>query len=521
VATRWVGHCNFLYLADSVKYALALNDYDVTQHQPHPPGYALYIAAAKLISWLTHDPNLALIVVSILLSVGAILAVYYLAKKIYGSKVAWVAVLLLASAPVFWIHGQVALNYLSDALFSAWFGYLSYTVLTDKKVAVSRIGWATVVLAIGGGFRPTLVLFMLPLWLWMLYRSRSWRTIAANLTILAALTLSWLIPAAILSGGFVQFWQSVNALLFTPRSLHNFAAILQGVNVVWDHFNMMLKALLINFNLTAGALVIFLALLSVPRTEGKKSSRLNLYFWLALIVPAIVFYLMGIYTLPGYLLVIIPTLTILLAKTVVIIIETAVELLIRRPESRRGWFSGLLVVVTVLLVVGNCWIYLRPDYRTDDSHEPTYQSIRIVNRLWSRVIPTIKKEFNPQNTIIVIDQPFVGWGIEHFQYYLPEYEVYQRINWGIYNPEGKIWYRAYGQKFDLIDSLNILPSDTKMIMIRLSWSGIVTGGLQVVPLSGGSEGIVYYDLTDPAVRSAIAKTNNVKLIDSGETTTVN
>src|SRR5690349_2118022 len=33
---------------DSVNFALGVRDFDVARHQPHPPGYPVYIALAKL-----------------------------------------------------------------------------------------------------------------------------------------------------------------------------------------------------------------------------------------------------------------------------------------------------------------------------------------------------------------------------------------------------------------------------------------------------------------------------------------
>ena len=32
---------------DSINFALGIRDYDVSRHQPHPPGYPLFIVAAK------------------------------------------------------------------------------------------------------------------------------------------------------------------------------------------------------------------------------------------------------------------------------------------------------------------------------------------------------------------------------------------------------------------------------------------------------------------------------------------
>jgi hypothetical protein len=34
---------------DSVNFAFGLDDFDVTKHWPHPPGYPVYIAAGKLV----------------------------------------------------------------------------------------------------------------------------------------------------------------------------------------------------------------------------------------------------------------------------------------------------------------------------------------------------------------------------------------------------------------------------------------------------------------------------------------
>ncbi len=41
-----------LYNWDAVQFALALGEYDVVKHQPHPPGYILYVALARLVQRL-------------------------------------------------------------------------------------------------------------------------------------------------------------------------------------------------------------------------------------------------------------------------------------------------------------------------------------------------------------------------------------------------------------------------------------------------------------------------------------
>src|SRR5215470_6783477 len=50
---------------DAVQFALALDHYDIAAHQPHPPGYILYVAAARLVRLVVGDPAQSLVWLSI------------------------------------------------------------------------------------------------------------------------------------------------------------------------------------------------------------------------------------------------------------------------------------------------------------------------------------------------------------------------------------------------------------------------------------------------------------------------
>ncbi len=56
---------SFLYNHDSVAYALALRQYDITIHQPHPPGYFLYVMLGKLLFKFVPDANVVFVCISI------------------------------------------------------------------------------------------------------------------------------------------------------------------------------------------------------------------------------------------------------------------------------------------------------------------------------------------------------------------------------------------------------------------------------------------------------------------------
>ena len=51
---------------DSINFALGLRDFDVAKHQPHPPGYPLFILAAKAVNLAVPSEAHALAVLAIL-----------------------------------------------------------------------------------------------------------------------------------------------------------------------------------------------------------------------------------------------------------------------------------------------------------------------------------------------------------------------------------------------------------------------------------------------------------------------
>ena len=65
VASRLPYRARMLYNWDSVQFALALNEYDVVKHQPHPPGYVLYVLLGRLANLWLHDGNAAYVALAV------------------------------------------------------------------------------------------------------------------------------------------------------------------------------------------------------------------------------------------------------------------------------------------------------------------------------------------------------------------------------------------------------------------------------------------------------------------------
>ena len=112
------------FSSDSARFALALRHYDVTQMQPHAPGYFLYVAVAKLLCLIWNDATASLVAVSVISSGVAAALTFSLASSMYGRMVGVASTLLLLTSPVlapliditvpcvsFMLHNGLALQY--------------------------------------------------------------------------------------------------------------------------------------------------------------------------------------------------------------------------------------------------------------------------------------------------------------------------------------------------------------------------------------------------------------------------
>ena len=80
--SRWPYRAGMLYNWDAVQFALALREFDVTKHQPHPPGYLLYVGLGRLLNIPLADPNLAYVGLAMLFSAATTVTVYWLARAL-------------------------------------------------------------------------------------------------------------------------------------------------------------------------------------------------------------------------------------------------------------------------------------------------------------------------------------------------------------------------------------------------------------------------------------------------------
>ena len=68
---------------DSIQFALALEQFDVTVHQPHPPGYYLYVMLGRLARHFISDANTAFVAISILFTGACVVMLYLIGRDVF------------------------------------------------------------------------------------------------------------------------------------------------------------------------------------------------------------------------------------------------------------------------------------------------------------------------------------------------------------------------------------------------------------------------------------------------------
>lgn len=105
-ATRFLAVSHSMWDWDEALFASALRHYDVAQHHPHPPGFPLFFALAKLARLVIHDDFHALRAISILASLFVFPAMFALARSLrFRFRTCVVAALLFSFLPNVWYWG--------------------------------------------------------------------------------------------------------------------------------------------------------------------------------------------------------------------------------------------------------------------------------------------------------------------------------------------------------------------------------------------------------------------------------
>jgi hypothetical protein len=431
VLSRLPYRARMLYNWDAVQFALALREYDVVKHQPHPPGYILYVGLGRLVNAWLDDPTAAYVTLAVLFSGLTTFVVYALARSVYDRPTALAAATLLAVSPLFWFYGSVGLTYAGEALFASLVAYFAFRALeggeTDTWLAAGYLGLA-------GGMRQSMLLLLLPLWLLAACGSaRRRRTVPIGLAILGVVVLAWFVPMIGLTGGVARYVEASRLLadsVVLPTSV-----VVGPLETTLRMSRYLLESVLVGLGPLA------LAVLLLPWYVRRHGWGRREWLSVAWITPPVLVYTLVHFGQAGYVLTFLPALVVLLSRVLVAgLAEAAV--LARRPRVRAAVTAA--VVTVVVLVNGAFFVNARPVPRDFDAATSTWRraaqddafdwifsrtaaALRQHEAVVRTFVDAIRGLYPPEDTVVITElgnARSYPW-LRHAMFYLPEYSIFE------------------------------------------------------------------------------------------------
>lgn len=359
---------------DSVQFALGLHNFSIINHQPHPPGYPIYILMGKFFLLLTQNDTLALTLMSAFFGSLAILPLYFLAKIMFDQRTAFLACLFFTVMPISWALSEVALTNIPGLFFLLTFIYFLYKFKDNFKKLILVSFFGGFILGIRFTELPIIVVLLS---LVLIKNFNPKRFLIASVFFLLGIAL-WVIPTATLTG-FDKFLQSY-AWIANYVIKHD-AQVDKRLENIWY----LLQVGYTSYFTILSLVLVLISLIKKNLIKQFKFQFLGAWF-LAYAIPLIFIYNLEV---PRYTLPLLPPLVILSSYFFIYFTKKYMFLIIL-----------LLLILTSLF----------------------RQSLSQVSRFYFTVPPTIaatkfvKANFDPENSVIIATFTF-----RQFQYYTPQF----------------------------------------------------------------------------------------------------
>jgi len=285
---------------DSVNFALGVQDFDVARHQPHPPGYPVFIALAKASTAVfggSGNPRAVvrgLAIWSVVGGAALVLLLFGLFRALGASEWdAWWSMAIAVTSPLFWF---TALRPLSDVLglAAAVGAQLLLVSVLSGRADVRSGAWLSAgafVAGVAAGVRVQTILLTAPLLAVALVLPRSSLTIRTRLLALcaaAAGVLIWAVPLVLANGGLQGYLTALGT-----QAGEDFS----GVVMLWTTRTARVALNAFNYSFVwpwggvlVGTIVFALAVIGLLRAAWRQPSTV---VWLAIaFVPYAIFHLL-------------------------------------------------------------------------------------------------------------------------------------------------------------------------------------------------------------------------------------
>ena len=387
---------------DAVQFALALDSFDLHLHQPHPPGYLLYVLAGRTLNLLVGDPSLSLSLVSVLFSGIAVPLFYALCRQIFEEvPVAVCATLLMLGSPLTLYYGATGLTYVPEMALAIAVALAAWNLRGADNIRTVRYAVLLgLTLGIAGGVRQTSLLLLLPLCAWALWGTprKVWITFTLVLTGICTL---WLGPLLALSGGLEAYLRE-NALL--GQTVSDLTSLV-GAGPGGVAYNLYIEGVALVLGLALAIAPLGVWALRVVRFSLSSQLKWFAFWW---VVPPLAFFALTHIGQFGYVLLLLPPLLMLAATSTRVIWE---RLRGDTPSAARR-----SVVSCLGLAAASACIFLFAPGPT------TAPQIASIDQRWHDIRQALAP-MDPARTVLVMGSRWHN-SFRHAGYLLPQYRSY-------------------------------------------------------------------------------------------------
>ena len=206
---------------DSINFALGVRQFDVAQHQPHPPGYPLFILMARAANLLLSSEATALAIIGIIAGTLGVFAIAALFRRLDEDGLSavsgntwisppWIvaATALSVASPLYWFTAARPLSDVTGLAAAVVVQALTLGARTDGELIA-----ASFCAALAAGIRSQVVWLTVPLLIVrVLFRSFARTTLRRGLKLAAAYAagiVAWFAPLVALTGGPTAYWRAL------------------------------------------------------------------------------------------------------------------------------------------------------------------------------------------------------------------------------------------------------------------------------------------------------------------------
>lgn len=363
---------------DSVQFALGLHDFSIVKHQPHPPGYPLYMLLGRVFNLFLQNDTLALTSLSAILGAATAIPFFLLAREIMGKRIALFSTALFLVVPVHWTLSEVALSNVPGMFFAVLSVLFIYKGKALRKYLL--LGSFLAGLALGIRFAEYSILLAL-LALVLVYRKKWSDFVKAGIYFSFGFLL-WLVPLIADTGWgeFIASYKTQVSYIAAHDSFLAYSAFSQRLFRIWELFLMGYSIYFVPFIL----LILWYIIKNYKALRQYNNLFLLIWFFSYLIPLAFIYNL----EVPRHLLPLLPPLVLL---------------------------SGLILKqapkASIIYAIAGLLVFLEGLTQVQKLHTLTPPTIAPV--LY------VKENFNPEETVLI-----TSFTYRQFQYYAPEFKNY-------------------------------------------------------------------------------------------------